>query len=216
MFFMFRKQKNKLLYRLFTVGLSLLGGVSLYYQFDALKPAPQKYQTRNLAALALAMNINDEDTIKTIFPSSEFPLSVTQSAMNKGYGIFGAYPFSDIRKKLGQVSTIDRQGICLGALDKVAPIAGIPDYARVTGWIFNSNTMTVPQRLSFLNPQNLISGFAITGLYREDVARIIHPKAEFSGFYGYVKSAVLADVLTTLGEETGCTISFAPQPLPQG
>ena len=213
MYFLIKNTKRKALNFFFINCLVLISLTSLHYQLGAVESTGQKYEDRKLSALALAMNINDADTIRNIYPNSEFPLSVSQAAIGKGYGVFADYPFLEIKNNLGQTLQIKSQNTCLGALDSVSPIKGVTEFVKLKGWIFDNRSRAIPRRVDFINKENVTIGFALTGIHREDVAKIIDLKAEFSGFQGYARTDAMNDGIYAFSNGTGCKIPFSTRPI---
>lgn len=181
--------------------------VMIVAQLQALKPRYEMLHERNLAALALAMEVHDQKRVSRVYPSLDKALEISQKAYTKNVSIFSSSPYTEFRERSTKV-TIPKVGLpeCAGFLDAVESVEGDPQNMFIKGWIFNQNYETYPNYLRFLNPGGKIVGYAITGSYRPDVAGQFGEKALLSGFDGYISSKAADSMLIAQAGNLSCEI----------
>jgi hypothetical protein len=171
-------------------------------QIETLKPKNEVLFARKIAALALELNIKDRGQIGHIFPNAEWALSLAEKASTYNLSIFGAYPYLNLREQLGQTNNRIELPACQGALDEILGIDGDTQFKRVSGWIFNPSSQSVPQMIRLLDDQGMVVGYALSGKTRPDVAEVIDRKAIKSGYQGYLLFKHIGRELTLYGESS--------------
>ena len=182
------------------------------FQMKALKTVNELLSDKSLAALALALNIKDDRFIEIIYPNSDVPLALSNFASEGHYSIFGEYPYLDLRRKIDTKIKPISLDECIGNLDFIEPINGIKNYVRVNGWLFSTNQNKSNTLIRFINKDNNVIGFALTGTPRPDVSKAINNHAMFSGFRGYLRPLESVDKVIADGNGMECQLTVATQP----
>jgi hypothetical protein len=156
-------------------------------QLESLKSEGARNFERKLAALAVELGVKDEAQVKHVFPSVPWILSIAERPIAENLAIFGMPPIKDqheiLRTKLAVGSAAD---LCKGAIDEVSKIDGESQYLKLRGWIFDPLQNKVPEYALLVDAEGTVYGVVLTGNDRKDVANVIHDKARYSGFKGYV------------------------------
>lgn len=187
----------------------LIGIAMLNYQIKALKPMDDVYSVREVAALALTLGIKDFEYIRSISPNDpDQALKISKIAIDRNYSIFGKYPYSNLRQDFGTRYDSGSHETCLGSLDKIEPIEGVPDYVRVHGWLFSAKSKSSPKLIRFINQAESIVGFGLTGTPRWDVAKAMDSSAGRSGFRGYLQITSTGSPIAAIGDTSHCRLDF--------
>jgi hypothetical protein len=179
-------QKKTLLVRSFFIIVLLL---MMPFQFKALSSKANVLFEREIAALALELQIPDQEQIGHIFPSAEWALSIAFQPSKRNLSIFGLPPIKDALEQIGQQECICDDTATnqpAGFLDKAVQISGGQGWLRIEGWAFSVSTRSSPEVLHILNNEGVVVGIALTGQPRPDVAVVVDSAAMYSGFKGYV------------------------------
>jgi len=193
-------RSKKILY----VGSIFLMIVMLGFQLKVLKPVDLIYKVREQAALALALQVNDAQYLQMLFPDPEYPLKISSEAAAQGITIFARAPFSEMRGSIGKKMDVNNMHDCIGSVDHVDGLAHAPDYIRIDGWIYSAIDKKSPERMTIVNEQGLIAGYAIVGMPRDDVANKFGIPARNSGFGGYIKKSLLTQSMYGIGTTPQC------------
>jgi hypothetical protein len=187
----------------------LLLMLMLPVQLKALQSHQRVIFERNLAALALALEIKDQVQIGNVYPHAEPTLTIAKKAAAGDLSVFGRPPLKNARERLGTQSALGATAAapCQGHLDAGQQIIGEPRYLRVSGWIFNPATHTVPEVLNLADSQGRVVGLALTGQPRPDVAKaVVAPAAAFSGFKGYLSADQQGKTVTLVDTAASCQL----------
>jgi hypothetical protein len=180
-------------------------------QLKALKSQNLILFDREIAALALELGVKDQEQISNIFPSAEWVLDIVKVPIRENYSIFGMAPLADLREKMGR--TFDKKNAtqqeCKGHLDVVEQIESEPNFLRVRGWLWNDGEKAHDELITFINSDNQISGFALGGQERLDVAQVIDKKAQYSGFKGYILTNQNAKDLFIYSRSLNCRLKVS-------
>jgi hypothetical protein len=162
-----------------------------------------------VAVISLQMGVQDHAALEKLglgeYPSW-MPVAISQSASAQSLSVFALPEIQKATAALGltaERSSIER---CQGSIDVIEPLIGDDRFVRVSGWLFEPLTKSVPKLISFVNSQGDVSGYALTGFERSDVASIIHQEARFSGFGGYMLRVGRQSTIRMDGDMPGCTI----------
>jgi hypothetical protein len=181
----------------------------LLAQLQAFKPPYEMLHERNLAALALSMDVRDQKRVSRIYPSIERALEISARAHKNNISIFPAFPYQEFRERpIGTIGQNVNLPKCIGFLDGVESIVEDPRFVIIRGWVFNSEAQAYPDFLRFLDSNDGIVGYAITGGYRPDVAGQVNKNALLSGFDGYISSSSLGSTLLVQAGNLSCQISL--------
>ncbi len=146
-----------------------------------------------LVALSVHLDASDADLVtevvrEVVSPSPEQFLSLTGAL--KAHRLV---PFTRDISKDNFCATLDKkidsdlltpepQDSVPGYFDTLTKLT--PEVAKVEGWA-GDNSRTI-RCVAFLNQDNVVRGFAISGFQRPDVVKSIGSSYEFSGWKGYV------------------------------
>lgn len=189
-----------------TAALTIMLLMMLRVQIDALTPQPQLVFDRNVAGLALELNVRDEVQIGNIYELSDGLVRTVDVASQRNLSIFGMHPWQDLRESLGQRHVSTTTTSCTGHVDNVTAITPDEDFVVVQGWLFNSTENKGPGLVTITTAAGLIAGYALTGQPRPDVASAIGSDARRSGFKGYIRSDLLGSTAILIGNETQCEL----------
>ena len=178
------KRKEKILYCV----MGIMATPMLIYQINALSIPKEILFNRDQAALAIELGIEDLATIENVFPEAKTPLAINKDAKALNISPLSAYPFGGLAEELGTTIIPSEQGSCIGSLDEASLIEEDDSFFRVRGWSFDEGLQSSPMLLRFIDSENRIIGFALSGAPRPDVADAVHANAVDAGFYGYMKS----------------------------
>ena len=142
--------------------LILAALLMLGVQLKTLGSHAQSHWMRNIAALALAMQVNDEKQILEIAGPSKIILEIAKPAANLHIGFFGNYPFKDLLSELNTPSTIKPITKCAGEITAVRVLPNDDQFLRVEGEIPIPNNQTFPGLLNIVDSNNQKIGFALT------------------------------------------------------
>lgn len=189
-----------------SIGIVLLVLLMLLLQFKALRSANRTTFIRSHAALALAMGVKDDDLIISLFPDPAYPRLLLPAVERGGISIFSREPLASMRANMGRSANITGNRACIGFVDHVYEMRDEPDYLRFDGWIFSPADQRVPERITVLNQQGIIVGYAEVGLARDDVKAKYGAAALYSGFGGYVRKSLMTRSLTAIGSNPECKL----------
>jgi hypothetical protein len=182
-------------------------------QASALDSQDNEHFERLVAALGLELGVNDRGQIMHVFPSAEWALNAAKYPSEKHLSIFGVDPIVGAKEKIGTANTLVVEKQCLGRLDQILPIAGEGRYAAVSGWVFDKESESIPSSLLIVDHNNVVVGYALTGGYRDDVARSLDAKALKSQFKGYVLKDGLGTDLKFSSSSPGCYFNAQTHPV---
>jgi hypothetical protein len=184
------------------------GIVMLVYQLNALKRIDGALSLRETAALAATLGIKDTEYIGKLYPDPNHTLALAKSGNDRVLSIFGKYPYLNLRNEIGAPYKFGDSHLCAGSLDIAEPIAGVPDYFRIQGWVFDTKTKRSPKVIRFVNGQGSLVGVALTGAPRDDVKKLVDTNAGLAGFKGYLQTSAAGLAVAALGDDPGCKLDF--------
>ncbi len=189
--------------------LSLLTIVMLPMQIKSLYPDSSGIFERNIAGLAVAMDVNDQSQISRVFPSAEYVLAIGKTAFERGLSFFSRTEFKNINKLGSQSDGFSGlSSICEGDIEYIGPVEGENNYLRVVGWIFDQARKKSPSTIWLINQQGIVVGYGLVGQPRPDIANTVDRRADFSGFKGYLLSDAQGSAVTVLAPVNNCGFSF--------
>lgn len=150
---------------------------------------PYEIQKRNLAGLAIQMDIFDLPALAVTYPT-ETPEQINtlknavQTARDYRMAMFGYAPWL---RAVGTVGASSGTGFhqCLGSVDTTAPIKDETRFRRVGGWAFDKSARKIPLFVHVASGGKIV-GVAVTGALRRDVAEAYDQSFRATGFDGYV------------------------------
>ena len=160
-----------------------------------------------LAAMALELQVNDQDQIGYVAPTWLGAPQIALAARPQHLSIFGMKPIKDAYLLMGQSMNAGHATACAGDLESVMTLPNDRDYLRAIGWIFNSKPVRAPAAIYLVNASNHIIGVGLIGLAREDVARVQGKKALYSGFQAYLLSKDKDQKFSVISPTEHCVLS---------
>lgn len=199
-------------------------------QWKALEPRDQVLYHRDVAALAMELRIHDAGQIAHVFPFSEWGMRIARGPSEKNISLFGLEPWADLAgqmdKSFEATGGEAPRGQCQGHLDEVSPVPEAPGMLRVRGWIHDAAAAANPRddgphathdpanrRWTLVDAKGTISGFALSGEARPDVAAAIAPEAGRAGYRGYVRAQTAGATIRLERAGASCSLTVTvPQP----
>lgn len=171
-------------------------------QWHAFKAGSTEPQARMLAALALEMGVQDNDTIQHIYPSYLQVVAFSEKARRLNESIFANDAIKDVGQSIGHPLRTHGTSVCWGSIEHLAEINGTPEYRRIEGRLFSPDTGLSPRKVWVVDTQGLVVGYALAGWP-------VDSRGTNSGFKGYVKTSAISSPLQLQGETPNCI--FQPQ-----
>jgi len=185
----------------------LFVAASLAFQMR-MKPK-EPIALRKNAALSLAMGVNDASVIRSdLNPDVNVPVEVAFVAKQKGILGFGQYPLKNAMNGVGAKWSNAISNNCIGHMDMIDTIDEDARFFRVQGWIYDNNAKVPPKFMRFVDKDQVIRGYALTGIERDDVAKVVGRGAKKAGFLGYIDRAMLGEWMLAYGDEPGCRLDI--------
>lgn len=148
---------------------------------------------RSVSGLAAVLGVMDDAQLKIVHPNPEKVLSFTDSARREGLGFTAAEPYRGMHDDLGHAwngssEHLDSWPTCLGHVDAIRRVFDVSgkQFLRLDGWLFDGRGGPVRDRVTLIDADGTVRGFALLGQYREDLIKAISPRAARSGFVGYL------------------------------
>jgi hypothetical protein len=157
-------------------------------QLKAIKKSNSLFE-KEVAALAVSLNIWDEQQIRRIFPNVKSVLLIAHGYKKQNLPIYSLSKYQGLKIITDDKIAFESDKIvnCIGYLDKVSSIED-KFFERVDGWLFDNTEIKNKKLFTVLDQQARIVGFIIVGKERVDVGEKINNKAVNSGFKGYISS----------------------------
>lgn len=185
-----------------TVAMALM----LNLQWQAVKPQHQLVFDREVAGLALALGVEDETQILHVFEMTPGLLRTVEVAESRQLGMFGIHPWRDLRGNLGRTTRSASLPLCSGHVDQVTTLTPDQDHLAIQGWLFNAEQRQIPTLITVTDATGTVSGYALTGQPRPDVADAIDDSAYLSGFRGYVRRDLAANAVILMADTAACEL----------
>jgi hypothetical protein len=207
LYFPLLRERAKAWHGVSVLALVVLGASMLLLQLQALKPANETALFgKSVAALALAMGVQDRAQIMQVYPEPSRALALAARAVQKNVSIFGRYPLQGAAAGLGQ--PLQQSGArCDGGLSAVLPVVGDPAHVRIEGALHVPGSAQLPAFVRLVAVGKVV-GYAVTG------ALVPGAPATQTGFTGYANAAALGGDLILQGEQPACFLPVhVPAPL---
>lgn len=180
------------------LALGVLGLAMLALQLQALKPSEEALFGKRVAALSLAMGVQDKIQIMQVYPDLSRAQMLAGKAVEKGVSVFGQYPLHNVAARMSQ--PWPQSGTrCDGGVSTVLPVVGDPTYVRIYGRLRAPDGGPAPGFVRLLAAGKVV-GYAVTG----GMITASGAPATRTGFAGYVKAAALGGQLLLQGEKPAC------------
>jgi hypothetical protein len=172
----------------FTILPLILGLLLFPQQTNNLTISNNTNFERQVAALALELNIDDKPQLLNIYPDPKKLTEFSKILINKRQSIFGESKFADAKKLIGTRIKLNNLEKCQGYIDENLVISSSTKNKKISGWIYDGKIQKVPQAVVTLNSMGEINGYGFTGSLRPDVSSAIGKDAVLSGFRIYADS----------------------------
>lgn len=190
-----------------TALMLVLGLLLLGKQVNTLKQVDHILSERQIAALALALDVDDKKYISSIYPNSDRALALSRIAAQKNYSIFGEYPYAGLKQQMFKPYATNATNECKGNVDKIELIENVGNYVRIRGWFFDAADQKSPLLVRFVDNKGVVNGFAITGMPNNEATVTVDKKAKLSGFSGYLNASLLGHQITAMGDRPSCRLT---------
>jgi hypothetical protein len=172
---------------IFATSLCLIAFVLfLPAQIDGAKGENSLRSSRELATLALSLNIEDSEVLGTVYYDQPRLHEISEQAKNAGLTVLSQDKYVGLLQSLGSVTTNLKSENCNGWFDIKSPIAG-SKALRVSGWVVGPEFPDYGfSNYKLLNNQQQIVGFIVRGTFREDLFNQFGVSWGESGFTGYL------------------------------
>lgn len=149
-------------YKKYWVGFLLFISITAFgYQLNIFRTDNSEHAKRQLAALALELNIKHEDVLKILYPSSDRVLELARIANEKNISYYKRVPFNGLSEKIGQTYVSNVTKPCSGQIVKIVELElerlSYFLQARLSDYI----SINYPDVITITNQENEIIGFAL-------------------------------------------------------
>lgn len=190
----------------FQLVASVVAVLFLVFQVSAPKANRDELFDREIAALALALGIKDDDYILKIFPNVRHALIFSNQAIRSGNSVFGQDPYLDLHRKMGRRTIMPTSADCLGTLSGVSAISVPPGIRRVEGQLVASGRKGTPKLIRFIDERSIVAGFALIATPSGFVGSgSNHPGREMK-FKGYINEKFHSGRLSIATETALCSL----------
>ncbi len=167
------------------LALGVISVLTMGYQVCAVKLDGDKLHGREVAALALAMGVNDREFIGFVFPDNTLPLQLARQAADRGLTVFGQFPYRSLSSQIGNRNEEIDLPACNGRVESVTALPEAKDHIRVSGWVIDEKTRASPKLLKIVANSTIV-GFALSGKLRADLIGTLKG-SDRVGMVGYLK-----------------------------
>jgi hypothetical protein len=200
------KQKRNLI----VIILGALLVCMLPTQLGALKNKTSDLTERSVAALSLALNLEDEDQIKSILPSAKWGLELSKIPRERGYSIFG---YGDVHNLVNFINQkhnpfiFDGKKACQWSIDHVVSKKSLDtNFLYITGWVYVKNLENTP--IYFYDIFGQPAGVGFVGIKRVEVSEKLKIKNKNTGFKAYLKAELNSEQLVVRLKDYQCELSI--------
>jgi hypothetical protein len=176
------KKKTKI--AVYVVSVLMLG-----LQLGMFRGYPE-IERREIAALAVALNIKDVTSLNELFPDPDMVLSIGQKAIKENTSLFQTYPYHDVPVKFGTTYQPASQASCKVSLIGTEVIPDVGNFIWVNGAFEKSHSLARRNLLYFRNQAGVIVGFAL--------------KSKGSEFKGYIAADEAGQVVDVMDAKAQC------------
>ncbi len=157
------------------------------YQFKAMTPDHSRLFNREIAMLALTMDVRDEEYIIHLHPKLEVVANIVKQARELEIGVFNLDWYKRVQYSgYEYIELQDNYTSCKGNIDLIEYIEE-DEALRIKGWVLEKNKYQVPKQLIVVIPDGKVIGYGLSGQPRLDVADVFDGAPKTSGWIAYVK-----------------------------
>lgn len=200
--------RQRMIYRNCAAGLLGIVFYCLMFpmQTNALADTRATLAEWKMAAMALELQVNDQDQIGYVSPAWLGAPQIALAARAQHLSIFGIKPIKDAYLLMGHSMNAGHATACVGNLESVVTLPNDQGYLRVMGWMFSPKPVRAPAAIYLVNESNHVIGVGLIGLAREDVARAQGKKALYSGFQAYLLSKDKDQTFSVISPTEHCVL----------
>jgi hypothetical protein len=156
---------------------------------------PNEYRYK-MALLELTLKHPDLNKLRRLYPNIEYdsywkPVDESYflsknltNLMKDKKSIFSNHILYDIPDSLKQPLDIKVKVNKTVYVDRIRKVNS--NFYELIGWSLDDNTLVSPAKLYILDENASIIGYALSGLERQDVVKVVGKKARYAGFTGYM------------------------------
>ena len=207
--FSYLKRWTPLLPKVLGAVLLFLSLVLLTFQTKALRPNYAVNFDRSIGALASTLRVADPRYFQQLYFDVDYSLAIQQKLAHRNLGFTTMFPYAGIAQSIGSRLSNMPQTVCEGGIDEVIALSSGNGYDRVTGWILDSQTKHVPEKLAVVDEQDVVVGYVLTGNPLAQLPAQFDSRAKRPGFVGYVKSAAQGHGVRLVAADGSCSMSGA-------
>lgn len=181
-----------------------LGGIAAFFlpaQLLALNGQTAIKFQRNVAALAVELGVRDPAAYAPVLP---FYLPAVDLAPVHDLSVFGTPQLMDAGLELGDPARMRGTGECTAHLDQIERRFQDSAVYFVRGWYVGPGRDRGFSAMRFIDQDGVITGFAIIGGQRPDVAAAYGKHAARSGFEGFIFAGPNSGPVTISPRSGGC------------
>lgn len=188
------------------IPFALMLVLMLFQQVGAFDSKSTQNFEREVAALALELEIKDLDQIKRVYPFVESWLWTPQGARKLDLSIFGATSIRDTNELIGtqKVPTSADPLLCSALIEETVVLEEDPRFLRISGWFDVPDRSFVTQPIVLRGVDNVVEGVVVLGPKRnvrlaDNGGEIRLPKIK-----GYMRSTFEGESVQIGGLRNGC------------
>lgn len=189
------------------LGLLLVEILLLIPQFSAFEDQSGKLVTFRQVMLASVLKINDQELMQAVFASPEILFLLADAPSTNQLAFFNSLELQEVKSWKDKTDSSPSVNQCQVSVDLVESLKYDPDHLRLSGWIFSPYNRVTPKEVRILSEDRQVIGYALLGLLREDVQRLVAPEARFSGFKGYVAANYLGQKIILKDIDNECEVA---------
>jgi hypothetical protein len=180
--------------------------VMVWAQAPVLRVPREGAAMRSIGALAMALDVRDPKFLGLLYPDPVRVLSLGRRLVDAELSVFGAEPFTGMRRRFGQTAAPAASRVCIGLVDAAERIDGEPRFVRVGGWIFDARDGVLPRSVDLADGEGRVIGQALTGLRRAEAEAQAGRPARYAGFQGYLPIGQVGEVVVLGAPGLACRL----------
>ena len=166
--------------------IAMMGCVAnLVVQAQTLDNVDWPNSTLRLGQLALSMDVNDAPALEPLYPDNAHLRGIATRARERQLGLFGVWPYRNVRSLIGQPIEQVAHIACVAAIDRDSPVPG-QEASRIEGHLADAKAAPYQGFVWLIDADDRIAGLALAGMQRpsgQGTEEIVD-----NGFIGYATS----------------------------
>ena len=158
---------------------------NLAVQAQALESVAWHNNGLRLGQLALSLGVNDAPALETLYPDNARLRRIAEQAREYQLGLFGVWPYRDVRAQIGQPAAQVAQTPCAVVIERSARLPG-QEALRIEGHLADAKAAPYQGFVWLIDADDRIAGLALAGMQRpsgQGTEEIVD-----NGFIGYATS----------------------------